>query len=116
VCGGDEEKHSSFLKVVRAVKDKKMRLRHASKHTLLFLFSLGNLMWFVFRTGTKPTRIVYPCQRAALSNFSMSFCFSVPLALVSVVGRTGRLLSKEGKSPSLAVSLGHCSCESWTAI
>ncbi|MFB0503038.1 MAG: hypothetical protein ACETWE_04325, partial [Candidatus Bathyarchaeia archaeon] len=27
-----------------------------------------SLIWFLLRTGTRPTRVVYPCQRAAAAN------------------------------------------------
>ncbi|MEM3590678.1 MAG: DUF362 domain-containing protein [Candidatus Bathyarchaeia archaeon] len=33
-----------------------------------FTMGLLSLLWFILRTGTKPSRITYPCQRAALAN------------------------------------------------
>ena len=33
-----------------------------------FFIGLLSLIWFLVRTGTKPTRVVYPCQRAAAAN------------------------------------------------
>jgi uncharacterized protein (DUF362 family) len=45
----------------------------------LLIFGFLNLLWFLFRTGTKPTRIVYPCQKAALKNMSLAFSSLVPL-------------------------------------
>ncbi|MEM1989596.1 MAG: DUF362 domain-containing protein [Candidatus Bathyarchaeia archaeon] len=33
-----------------------------------FVVGLLSLLWLILRTGTKPSRIVYPCQRAALAN------------------------------------------------
>ncbi len=33
-----------------------------------FLIGLLSLLWFILRTGTKPSRAVYPCQRAAAAN------------------------------------------------
>ena len=33
-----------------------------------FVIGLLSLLWFVFRTGTKPSRAVYPCQRAAAAS------------------------------------------------
>ena len=47
---------------------KKPRFAHS---TALFL-GVGSLFWFLLRTGTKPTRVVYPCQRAAVNTMSMS--------------------------------------------
>jgi len=33
-----------------------------------FIIGLLSFLWFIYRTGTKPSRITYPCQRAALAN------------------------------------------------
>jgi len=33
-----------------------------------FLFGLLSLAWLIVRTGTRPTRAVYPCQRVAAAN------------------------------------------------
>ncbi len=38
-------------------------LRHSA-----FVIGLLSLIWLLLRTGTKPSRIVYPCQRAAAKN------------------------------------------------
>lgn len=32
------------------------------------MIGLFSLLWFIFRTGTKPSRAVYPCQRIAAAN------------------------------------------------
>jgi len=37
----------------------------------LSLVAIASTIWFVVRTGTKPSRIVYPCQQAALANISL---------------------------------------------
>ena len=34
----------------------------------MLLLGVSSLLWFIFRTGTKPSRITYPCQRAAAAN------------------------------------------------
>lgn len=44
----------------------KKYLRHAYYST--FLIGLLSLIWFAFRTGTKPSRAVYPCQQAAATS------------------------------------------------
>ncbi|MEM2129565.1 MAG: DUF362 domain-containing protein [Candidatus Bathyarchaeia archaeon] len=41
-------------------------LRRIRQSTLII--GVFSLFWFLYRTGTKPSRIVYPCQRAAASN------------------------------------------------
>ncbi|MFW9779489.1 MAG: DUF362 domain-containing protein [Candidatus Heimdallarchaeota archaeon] len=42
-----------------------------------------NLFWLVFRIGSKPTRINYPCQRTALSNFSFTLSVITPVSLAT---------------------------------
>ena len=48
----------------------KKKARFAST-TAIFL-GFASLFWFLLRTGTKPTRAVYPCQRAAVNTMSTS--------------------------------------------
>jgi uncharacterized protein (DUF362 family) len=45
------------------------------------LLGLGSAIWFLFRTGRKPSRIAYPCQQAALSNievFKLALLTAIP--------------------------------------
>lgn len=62
----------------------------------MLVYGIANLLWLLFRTGTKPSRIVYPCQRAALSSSSMLFCASIPLYVASTFERTEKFLTKKG--------------------
>ncbi len=48
------------------------------------LFSFACLLWFLLRTGSKPSRIVYPCQRAALANMSNVSLFALVGCVVGV--------------------------------
>ena len=64
---------------------------------------MASLLWFIFRTGTKPSRIVYPCQRAALANSSMLLSISIPLSLTVVLTKTKKFLSKKGSTLALLV-------------
>ncbi|HWQ19727.1 MAG TPA: DUF362 domain-containing protein [Methanotrichaceae archaeon] len=41
----------------------RMKLTHYIRHSF-FLLGLLSIAWFIFRTGTKPTRAAYPCQQA----------------------------------------------------
>jgi len=50
-----------------------------------FFVGLISLIWFLFRTGTKPTRATYPCQKVAATNsylwlttFVVPFLLAVP--------------------------------------
>lgn len=51
-----------------------------------FFIGLLSLIWFVLRTGTKPSRAVYPCQRAAAAN-SYEWLTSSVLPFLSLVPR-----------------------------
>ncbi|TRO51811.1 DUF362 domain-containing protein [Candidatus Bathyarchaeota archaeon] len=62
----------------------------------LVLFGAASLIWFIFRTGTKPSRVVYPCQRAALANSSILLGLSIPLWLTSMLTKTKKFISRKG--------------------
>jgi hypothetical protein len=51
------------------------------------------LCWLLFRSGSKPSRLAYPCQRAALSTASLAFGAPLVAILVAVRRRwrSGRL-------------------------
>lgn len=40
---------------------------HKARHSF-FLFGLASILWFIFRTGSKPTRMIYPCQQASAAS------------------------------------------------
>jgi len=42
------------------------------------------LAWLLFRSGTKPSRIVYPCQQAALSTAATAFGLTLVGAIVAI--------------------------------
>ena len=73
----------------------------------LFLFGVANLLWVLFRTGTKPSRIVYPCQRAALANGLMwlrvPISFSLFGTLAGVLTKTKKFSSKKGITLALII-------------
>lgn len=50
----------------------------------VFFIGALSLVWFLFRTGTKPTRAVYPCQRVAVDTVSMSAQTLLPAAITSL--------------------------------
>ncbi|MHA2356784.1 MAG: DUF362 domain-containing protein [Candidatus Thorarchaeota archaeon] len=63
------------------------------KLTKLGLVAILSVVWFVLRTGTRPTRILYPCQQAALANisfFKIALGVSLP-SIASLCGSIGRL-------------------------
>ncbi|MCX8162871.1 MAG: DUF362 domain-containing protein [Candidatus Bathyarchaeota archaeon] len=58
---------------------------HIDKRKFFFV-GLLSLIWLVFRSGTRPSRIVYPCQRVALANVQLWFLLYI--APLICVGRS----------------------------
>lgn len=56
-----------------------------------FIIGLLSLVWFLIRTGTKPSRAIYPCQQAAAAN-SYAWLAAYVLPLCSGAGRKTREL------------------------
>lgn len=48
-----------------------------------WVIGLFSLVWFLLRTGLKPSRVIYPCQQAARTNIAI---FGLP-ALIIFLGR-----------------------------
>jgi hypothetical protein len=71
----------------------------------LFIFGISSLLWFIFRTGTKPSRIIYPCQKAALVNSSILLGITIPIAITSGIGKTKSFVAKKVRSISLIILL-----------
>jgi len=70
--------------------------------TSAFVVGLLSLAWFVFRTGTKPSRAAYPCQRVAAAN-GTAWLATYFLPLLSVTGFVGRNNSWRRKLLTVAV-------------
>jgi hypothetical protein len=83
-----------------------------------FLVGIASLLWFLIRTGPKPSRAAYPCQKAALANASAWLAsLSLPVLLsriqlnflllligaaaaAGVAGPAARFFSKATSEPS----------------
>jgi hypothetical protein len=63
------------------------RLAWSGAWHLSFLVGIASLLWFLIRTGSKPSRASYPCQRASLANAS---AWLGTLALPAAVHRARR--------------------------
>jgi len=61
-----------------------------------------SLIWFLLRTGTKPTRVVYPCQRAAAANVQVWITASVLPFLLAIPQRS--LGTGFGRKKAIAVT------------
>jgi len=60
-----------------------------------FLLGLFSLFWLILRTGTKPSRAVYPCQRAAAVNSYIFLTYSFTPVLAVVQRKTRPFLSSK---------------------
>lgn len=54
----------------------------------VLLSGLFGLLWLILRSGTKPSRLTYPCQQAALSTASLAFGGPLVAALIAAWRRT----------------------------
>ena len=59
------------------------RLMHQVRHNFFFI-GLLSIIWLLFRTGTKPSRMYYPCQRASaatgglwLTSYALPFVMAI---------------------------------------
>jgi len=60
-------------------QDQKQSLKNVS----LVLLGAASLIWFLFRTGTKPTRVTYPCQQVAVNNVSVAAQSILPVTITT---------------------------------
>ena len=67
----------------------KRRVIHWIRHNLyFFFFGVLCIVWFLFRTGTKPSRIEYPCQQASVAGANLWMAVYL-LPLVSMIRSNG---------------------------
>lgn len=59
------------------------KLIHRARHSF-FLFGLASILWLLFRTGSKPTRVNYPCQQASAASGSLWIATYVLPAIFSI--------------------------------
>ncbi len=83
-----------------AIPSRHRTRRHAKKG--IIMLGIASLLWLLFRTGSKPSRIAYPCQQAALANSLAAFPLLAAI-LVGVTLKTFKYLTKWGKVLSLVV-------------
>jgi hypothetical protein len=62
----------------------------------LFLIGSVSLIWLILRTGTKPSRVNYPCQRAAITNSQVLFGLSILFWISSSITKTKKFFTKNG--------------------
>jgi hypothetical protein len=71
----------------------KQKLIHWIRHNLhFFIIGVLCIIWFLFRTGTKPSRIEYPCQQASIAGANLWLAvFLSPLVSIVRSKRNGRV-------------------------
>jgi hypothetical protein len=80
--------------------------------TSAFVVGLLSLAWFVFRTGTKPSRAIYPCQRVAAANGTAWLAMYI-LPFLSVTGFVGQHRSAKRKLLTMAIVLLAAAGAAW---
>jgi len=68
------------------------RVIHWIRHNFYFFIAgLACIIWFLFRTGTKPSRIEYPCQQASLAGANLWLAvYLFPLVSIIKSSRSGQ--------------------------
>jgi len=71
------------------------KLMHKARHSF-FIFGLASILWFIFRTGSKPTRMIYPCQQASAASGGLWLAAYV-LPFLVVVRSPGTATKDKGR-------------------
>ena len=82
--------------------------------TSAFVVGLVSLAWFVFRTGTKPSRAAYPCQRIVAAN-GTAWLATYFLPILSVTGFVGENRSLRRKLLTVVLVLVAAAGAAWIA-
>jgi hypothetical protein len=85
---------------IHSIKERLDKIQKSS-----FLIGLFSLLWFLLRTGTKPLRAVYPCQRAAALNIHLWLTTSVLPFLFAIPQRSAKTDLRRKKLTVIAVTL-----------
>jgi len=71
----------------------------------IFLAGLFALLWLLLRSGTRPSRLAYPCQQAAATTASLAFGAPLVAALIAARCLAGRLIRNRRVLVMAAVGL-----------
>jgi hypothetical protein len=66
--------------------------RTSESRILFWIIGIGSVLWLLFRSGTNPRRLMYPCQRAAMLN-SIAF-LGYPISLLGTASLYERIRGK----------------------
>jgi hypothetical protein len=70
----------------------------------LFMVGLLSILWFIFRTGRKPSRVAYPCQQVAAFNGNIWIATYI-LPIVSALPSRPSFLSDRRKLTALVAAV-----------
>src|SRR5512143_3172123 len=70
---------------------------HHRRRGFFAVLGLGSLAWLIYRSGSKPQRLSYPCQQAALAQTLGALWYLVPLFGTAHVLR--RIRQRAGRLP-----------------
>lgn len=62
------------------------------------------ILWLVFRSGTKPSRLTYPCQRAAIGTATLAF--GAPVVAAVLAARRNTVLWMRTRAAAVTALLG----------
>lgn len=79
-------KRYGFTKDKAGYRRRDVKSSHSWHPTSFAVAGCLSLLWLLLRTGTRPTRIVYPCQRVALAQSHLFLSLTV-LPAVAAAGR-----------------------------
>ena len=71
----------------------------------IFLAGIFALLWLLLRSGTRPSRLAYPCQQAAVTTASLAFGAPLVGALIAARCLAGRLIGNRRVLAIAAVGL-----------
>lgn len=71
----------------------------------IFLAGLFALLWLVLRSGTRPSRLAYPCQQAAVTTASLAFGAPLVGALIAARCLAGKMIRNRRVLATAAVGL-----------
>ena len=71
----------------------------------IFLAGLFALLWLVLRSGTRPSRLAYPCQQAAVTTASLAFGAPLVGALIAARCLAGKMVRNRRVLATAAVGL-----------
>jgi hypothetical protein len=75
--------NQAFFAIFRRLQSRDTARTH--RNGSLLLLGVASLVWLLWRTGTKPTRITYPCQQIARDNVGASLSAFIPVAATSTI-------------------------------